>query len=251
MGSLRRAVLTAVSLAAPLLVTAQTPDDFAQDFETMWRRTTSMYAYFDTKATAWADVPGLYADDLRRVKTRDEFVMLLEQVLDELYDPHTQLNTNSAASYRLVPSGADLWAEWRGGRAVITDVRADSDAQRAGIRPNDVVVSINASSITAAVDERVGRSYSRAVANARDWALRSVLAGRHDRPRRLEIRRGDAVRMVELAARDQFATSGREPVRHSQAAPGVGYIRINDRWARCRRSSGSIARSENCAVPGA
>jgi carboxyl-terminal processing protease len=228
MGFCGRAVLAAVSLATPLLVTAQTSDDFAQDFETMWRRTASIYAYFDTRATAWAEMPKLYADDLRRVKTRDEFVVLLEQVIDELYDPHAQLNTNSAAAYRLVPSGADLWAEWNGGRAVITDVRADSDAQRAGIRPNDVVVSINSSPIGDSVDARIGRSYSRATAPAREWALRSVLAGRHNTPRRLEIQRGDNVRIVELAARNQFATSDREPVRYSQVAPDVGYMRVND-----------------------
>src|SRR5580704_12164681 len=205
MRPLSRAVLLSIGITAPLLGTVQTPDDFSQDFNTAWRRTTSMYAYFDTKATAWADVPKLYADDLRRVTTRDEFIALLEQVLDELYDPHAQLNVNSATSPRLVPSGTDLWAEWRGGHAVITNVRADSDAQRAGIKPNDIVVSISNTPIADAVDARLGRSYSHSVAPARDWALRAVLAGRHDTRRLLQIRRDKNIKAVELAGRDQFS----------------------------------------------
>jgi C-terminal processing protease CtpA/Prc len=228
MRPLSRAILLSIGITAPLLGTAQTRDDFSQDFNTAWRRTTSMYAYFDTKATAWADVPKLYADDLRRVTTRDEFIALLEQVLDELYDPHAQLNVNSATSPRLVPSGTDLWAEWRGGQAVITDVRADSDAQRAGIKPNDIVVSISNTPIADAVDARLGRSYSHAVAPARDWALRAVLGGRHDTRRLLQIRQDKTIKAVELAGRDQFSAPRPEPLCYSQIVPGIGYIRFNN-----------------------
>lgn len=227
MRSLCRSLLLTIGGTAPLLLVAQTQDEFRQDFDTAWRETTATYAYFDTKATAWADVPKLYENDLRRVTTRDEFVVLLEHVLDELYDTHAQLSVNVASSPRLVPSGADLWAEWRGGEAVITDVRANSDAQRAGIRPNDVVMSIDDSPIAEAVDARLGRSYAHTVAAARDWALRAVLAGRHNTRRRLQVRRVTTIRMVELAAHDQFGGQT-EPLSRAEIAPGIGYVRFND-----------------------
>jgi carboxyl-terminal processing protease len=193
-----------------------------------WSATAESYAYFDSKATSWADVPKLYAADLERLSTRDQLVVLLEQVLDELYDPHAQLNVNLPASPRLVPSGTDLWAEWRGGEAVITDVRSGSDAQRNGIRPNDVVVSVNGTAIAVAVDARMGRSYPHSTAAARDWALRAVLAGRHNARRVLQLRRGDALRTVELVARDQFAAPAAVPVSRSWIAPGIGGVRFND-----------------------
>lgn len=223
-----RILLFTIGVTAPLLLTAQTQDEFRQDFNAAWRETTATYAYFDTKATSWADVPKLYENDLQRVTTRDEFVVLLERVLDELYDPHAQLTVNVANSPRLVPSGADLWAEWRSGQAVITDVRADSDAQRAGIKPNDVVMSIDKSAIADVVDARLGRSYSHSVAAARDWALRAVLAGRHNTRRFLQIRQDNTIRTVELAARDQFGGQNAEPLSHSEIAPGIGYVRFND-----------------------
>jgi carboxyl-terminal processing protease len=186
------------------------------------------YAYFDAKATSWADVPKLYAGDLAKVRTRDDFVALLEHVVDELYDPHAQLNTNLATSPRLVPSGTDLWAEWRGDKAVITDVRAGSDAQKGGVQPNDVVMGIDNTPISEAVEARLGRSYAHSVPAARDWALRAVLAGRHNTVRLLHLQDGDTIRTVELAARDQFGSRSAEPVSHSRIAPGIGYLRFND-----------------------
>ncbi len=228
MRSLSRTLLLTIGVTAPLLLAAETQYDFRQDFDAAWRGITETYAYFDAKATSWADVPKLYENDLQRMATRDEFVALLEHVLDELYDPHAQLTVNVATSPRLIPSGADLWAEWRSGQAVITDVRADSDAQRAGISPNDVVISIDNTPIADIVDARLGRSYSHSVAAARDWALRAVLAGRHDTPRLLQIRQDHTIRVVALAARDQFGGQNALPLSHSEIAPGIGYVRFND-----------------------
>lgn len=107
----------AFGIAALLSAAGQTPTkaDFSQDFDYAWREIGTTYAYFDAKATAWGDVPRLYAGDLQRVTTREEFVVLLERMVGELYDHHAQLTVNLPTSSRLVPSGTDLWAEWRGG----------------------------------------------------------------------------------------------------------------------------------------
>jgi carboxyl-terminal processing protease len=223
-----RILLLGIGVAAPVWLGAQTHDELRQDFDAAWRAASARYAYFDARATSWADVPRLYADELQRVATRDGLVALLEQVLDELYDAHAQLDVNLANSPRLVPSGTDLWAEWRRAEATIIDVRADSDAQRAGIRPGDVVVSIDGTPIADAVDARLGRSYPHSVAAARDWALRAVLAGRHGVGRLVQLRQGALVRTVELGARDQFGARNPAPVSHSRIAAGVGYVRFND-----------------------
>jgi len=219
-----------IPFAGQLCAADQTPtkDDFIQDFDYVSREIGSTYAYFDAKATSWSDVPRLYRADLQRVTTRDEFVGLLERVLDELYDPHAQLNVNTATSPRLVPSGSDLWAEWRGLMAIVTQVRRDSDAQSAGIKPGAIIVAINSVSIEDAVESRLGRTYPHATPAARDWALRAVLAGHHNAPRVLQVREGGTKRTVELPARDQYGTAAPTLVSHSMIRPGIGYIRLND-----------------------
>jgi C-terminal processing protease CtpA/Prc len=214
-------------VAALASLAAQTAGEFQQDFDTAVRRIASSYAYFDIKATRWSDVAGLYGPDLGRVTTRDQFVNLLERLLDELYDPHAQLTVNLANSPRLVPSGADLWAAWEDGRATITQVRADSDAARAGIAANTVVVAIDGVPIADAVDARMGRSYLHSTGPARDWALRAVLAGRHNARRVLQLREARAVRTVELPAGDQF-TETKPELEYREIGTGIGYIRLND-----------------------
>ena len=216
-----------ICVAVATLPEAQGVDDFRQDFDTAIRRIAATYAYFDLKATRWQEVPGLYEADLRRVGTRDQFIELLERLVDELYDPHAQLTVNLAGSSRLVPSGTDLWAAWERGQATITQVRPGSDAERARIVPGTVVLRIDDLPIADAVEAKLGRAYPHSTPSARDWALRAVLAGRHNEPRRLRIREGTAFRDVQLAAADQ-RTAGRPVVEHMEIRTGIGYIVFND-----------------------
>ncbi len=219
--------ISCAGCAALVSLAGQTAGDFQQDFDAAVRRIASSYAYFDTKATRWSDMADLYGPDLQRVTTRDQFVDLLERLLDELYDPHAQLTVNLANSPRLVPSGADLWAAWERGVATITQVRPDSDAARAGIMANTVVVAIDGVPVDDAVDARMGRSYAHSTGAARDWALRAVLAGRHNSRRVLQLREGRAIRTVELPAADQF-TETKPALEYREIRTGIGYVRLND-----------------------
>src|SRR5690242_15854912 len=111
-----RPVLMCIAL---VLLTAQpqraqvAPDAGAikEDVDALVRYVAENYAYFDQKAIAWPSIPQLYADDLEGVTTMGAFVGVLERIVEELHDHHAHLTTNTADSPRLVPSGADIWAE--------------------------------------------------------------------------------------------------------------------------------------------
>lgn len=203
------------------------PQEYQADYEELCTQIGSTYAYFDTKALQWDQVCKLYRADFAQLQSREQFVSSLEKVIDELYDPHAQLNTNTPKSYRLVPSGTDLWAEWRDGQAVITQVREKSDAARAGIQAGMVVLTLNQQPIAALVEARMGRAYPHSTADARDWALRSVLAGVHGVARVLRLQAGKKSRDYPLAAADQ-SFRGDDPISHSEIRPGIGYILLND-----------------------
>ena len=126
-------------------------EQFTSDFDYMWSTLRDNYAYFDKKQTDWNKVREVYRPMLAEVKRRSDFITLLERVLDELYDNHTSLNTNLKTSPRLVPSGLDLWAEWRQGRAVITQLRHGFSAEQAGLKVGMEIVSINGSPVEEAV----------------------------------------------------------------------------------------------------
>jgi C-terminal processing protease CtpA/Prc len=215
------------AVAAPQ--TTFTRQQYEEDFDFLWQNISDDYAYFDQKQTDWNKVHEIYRPQIQAVKTYGDFVALLEFVLEELYDFHTHLNTNTATSPRLVPSGADIWAEWIKERAILTEVRSESNAEKAGVRTGMQVVSINGIAVAEAVSRRLGKSLRSNDEAAKNWALRILLAGRHNEKRSIEVI-SNGKRKV-LTINDQ---SGSEPVEPKQLLEyrridkDVGYIRINN-----------------------
>lgn len=224
----------ALSFSAPAATrtTAQavlTREQYEEDFDYLWRAVSEEYAYFDRKQTDWNRVREIHRPRLASVATRADFVALLESVLEELYDFHTHLNTNTATSPRLVPSGADIWAEWRGGEAVVTEVRPGSAAERAGVRVSMRIISVGGVPVEEAVRGRVGESVPSRDAAARDWALRALLAGRRNEARVVEVASAGRTRAISITDPPPGAASPARPLlEHRRVGRDIGYIRLNN-----------------------
>lgn len=200
----------------------------------MWSEIGSSYAYFDARRTDWDKVKLLYRPRLKDVASREDFIGILEKVLEELYDPHAHLNTNTAASPKLIPSGTDLWAEWDGDRAVITQVRPGSPAERAGLKPGLEVLGIDGAGVREAVERRLPRALRAPDPHAKDWALRAALAGRRGESRRILAQtgrtRGEYV-LQDPTQDPAAATKDDRPLHHHRLSPDeadIGYIRIHN-----------------------
>jgi carboxyl-terminal processing protease len=231
----RALIVLFVSCAFCLKVSAQqsfSKEQFTADFDHMWSGLRDNYAYFDTKASDWNRVRELYRPMLIGVRSRNDFVTLLEKVLDELYDNHTSLNTNLNSSSRLVPTGLDLWAEWVRGRAIVTQVRHGFSAEQAGLRPGMEIISINGMPIERAVAGRLPKSLTSIRSDARNWALRAVLAGTHDQPRVVAVKNAkESVNRyrLDLPAHNLVDTYQYVPkVEWKMLSGQIGYIKIND-----------------------
>ena len=209
--------------AVPAPQTNFTRQQFEEDFDYLWQNISDDYAYFDQKQTDWKKVKEIYRPQLSAIRTRNEFVGLLETVLEELYDAHTHLNTNTQASPRLIPSGTDLWAEWINGVAIITEVKAGSVADKAGIKIGMQIVTINGHAVETAVSRRVGKSLRANDKAANDWALRTLLAGRHNEKRNIEVITDGKRRALSID--DQPESSERKPLlEYRRMEKNVGYI---------------------------
>ena len=175
-----------------------TPEDATGDFEALWKSVDENYAYFDDKLTRWAEVRKLYRPRLDAVQTKTDLIALFEAMLSELYDSHAHLTVNTADSPPLIPSGTDLWAGWRDGRAVVLDVRRPSSAADAGIRVMDEIATIDGIPVATAVESRIGRSLRAVDDRARSWALRVALAGKRNAPREIGVSRPGGARLVRV-----------------------------------------------------
>jgi len=209
-----------------------TSAEFAADFDFVWSGLRDNYAYFDNKETDWSKVKQLYQPMLAEVKSRSDFVTLLEKLLDELYDDHTNLNTNLKSSPRLVPTGLDVWAEWKNGRAMVTQLRNGFSAEQAGLKIGMEIVSINGLPVRKAVAQRLGKSLKAVNNDARNWALRSVLAGTHEKPRIVEAKNQNgalATYKLDLSAHTTVNSYKYIPrVEWKMLPRKIGYIKIND-----------------------
>lgn len=223
--------LLGAALLAPAAGAAQAGDTLpsghtAEDFDVLWGYVRDNYAYFHRKATDWDSVRVLHRPRAASARTKRDLLAVLEDVMEELYDPHAHLGVNSASSPRLMPTGTDVWAEWREGRATITDVRAGSAAEAAGLRPGMEVVSVDAIPVRDAVRARLPLALRAPDPAAEDWALRAVLAGRRDRPVRIEVAAAQGPRALEFVPGPVAPAEG--PLSASVLPGGVGYVRIHN-----------------------
>lgn len=200
---------------------------YLQDFDALWEEVRGGYAYWHRTHTDWDRVRELYRPRAAQASSRREFLGVLEAVVRELYDSHAHVAANTASSPRLVPSGTDVWAEWRGGRAVITDVRPGSAAERAGVRAGMEVTRIGGRPAAEAAREIMPRALAARDPAAEDVALRVALAGRHDGPVRLELAGEDG-----RARTAEFVPGVYErpdaPLTARRLEGGIGYIRIHN-----------------------
>ncbi len=160
---------------------------FENDFDTFWRQIQTDYPYFAKKATDWQCVKSVYGPQAAATNDRAALIVILEHALDELYDPHATLNVNLGSSTRLIPSGLDVWAEWQGNRAIVTQLRPGARAERTGLRVGMEIVAMNGIPIRKAAEARLGRCLTKPDPAAFNWALLAVLAGRHDTPRSIQV----------------------------------------------------------------
>lgn len=204
MKHLRALLFSLATALSPVLATAagDTPIPIAQalaDFDDFCTFVRTEYAYFDAKKTDWPRACEQHRTQLREPVTRNDFIQVLERALGELYDAHAHLGTNTSTSSRLVPTEAQLVARQVDGRVRVTDVRAGSHAQAAGVREGDEIVAIDDRPVADVVDMFKPRALGAPDGKADHWALQVALVGRHDQPvRRLRLRAGSQERTVEF-----------------------------------------------------
>ncbi len=155
------------------------------------------YAYLPDRHIDPAKLRKIYIAEAGATCEPHAFLGALERMLAELHDHHIEANVNNAASPQLVPTGAEAWAAFHGGRAVIEAVRPGSSLARAGVRAGDEVVSIMGAPAANAVALQAPRALASPDPEASDYTLRVLLAGTHS-ARRIFTVRGGAERKIDL-----------------------------------------------------
>jgi len=175
-------------LLCTIQVSAQTftSKQYKEDFEYFWTTINDNYSYFHKKKVDWNKVKEIYAPQIDTVSSRSSFVTVVEHALYELYDHHCTLNTNTPSSRRLVPTGADIWAEYINGKPVVTEVRKDFGGEISGTTVGMEVVAVNDVPVEKAIMPFLAHTIA-PDPEAKSFALRLVLAGDHQTKRKITL----------------------------------------------------------------
>jgi carboxyl-terminal processing protease len=181
-----KSVVFAILITCSLYGSAQTytSKQYREDFDYAWNSINDNYAYFNKKKIDWDKIKEIYAPQIDTVSSRSSFVTILEHFLYELYDHHCSLNTNNSFSRRLVPTGADIWAEYKNGKPIITEIRKGFGAEMAGITTGMEVIAINDIPVEKAIAPFLAHTND---IEAKSFALRLALAGDHQSKRKITL----------------------------------------------------------------
>ena len=206
-------------------------NEYSEDFLEFWNEVNDNYAYFDKKNTDWNKVKTLYLSAAENAKDRNKLITVFENALEELYDDHFSLNTNLRSSTRLVPSGLDIWAEWTGGKAIITEVRKGFSADYAGLKCGMEIISINGIPVEQAVKERSGKCISGYDAEAFNYVLRMLLAGNYLMNREISVNENGQTKVFKPDEDKRNLTDNYQYnslLDFSILNNNTGYIKINN-----------------------
>jgi C-terminal processing protease CtpA/Prc len=164
-----------------------TTRQYKEDFNYFWTTINDDYSYWDKKQTDWEKVKTIYSPLVDTVTSKKSFVLLLEKVFYEIYDHHASLNTNTSESQRLVPSGADIWAEYLDGKPMITEVKQGSGADKVGIKAGMQIIAMDDVAVEKASLNFSPSCLRKPDIEAKNYALRLLLAGNHSENRKITV----------------------------------------------------------------
>jgi carboxyl-terminal processing protease len=216
------ATLTLAFTVAPLNLSAAAQK--TSDVDLVASFVSNRYAYLDVKQTDWPAAVQYYRAKYAAAASDRARFGVLEAMLDELYDAHTHLTANYRDSWRLV--AYDIWAQPNARGYAVTAVRGESEAQKAGVRAGDALLSIDGSAVSDAIAARRPHFLRSPDTAADEWALLAALSGRHDRARVLGLRDANGKAKTVTIPRD--ANGGTAPASDlsSSKVNGVPYIAI-------------------------
>ncbi len=163
---------------------------YQKDFQEFWEDVNNNYAYLKEQQINWEQVKQIYEAKAAMIKSDDAFIAFLEELLNELYNGHSTLNTNLKSSNRIVPSGQDLYVEKIKEEYVITDIKKNSGAEKSGLKIGQRIVKFNGAAVEPQLAKFLPKYTNNYLPAMYQYALDMLFAGTHDVKRKIEVMEG-------------------------------------------------------------
>lgn len=204
---------------------------YGADAKAMCELVPKVYAFHAERASHWDEACRQAQVEAAAVTTPRQGTTMLEHLVEALWVNHASLGVNTGISPWLVPSGSDMRLEREGESVMVTGGRHDGAADRAGIRPGDVIVSIEGKMPKEAAMARIRTGLDNVSPARMAWALNAAGAGYRGQERQLVVLQGGAQREITLG---NPAPAKIEAPVSARRIGDVGYVRFNDSLGEVR-----------------
>lgn len=199
---------------------------YQKDFDEFWKYVHDNNAYLEKQNIDWAKVKEIYEPKAGTINNNPDFVRLLEEIINELHNGHSSLNTNLETSNKLVPSGADVFVEKIDNKYFISDLRKGFGSELCGLEVGMEIVKFNDEYIDEQLKfflPKYTRSHNLQMTQ---YAISMLFAGTHDKKRKITALKDG---MMKDYFPDDFIPSVSESLLESQVIDEkFGYIKINN-----------------------
>jgi carboxyl-terminal processing protease len=229
--SLPRAVLSAADAASP---TDGTPSHRLsakgrkEVFEKIWKDIHDHYYDPSFNGVNWDEVHERYVPLVAAAKNDPEFYALMSRMTGELHDAHTRFSSPEQWKNFKKQQGvtAGFSVDDVDGKTVVTSVRSNSNAARAGVEPGMVVLSVDGKSIEDRIAEiEKTRPPSSSERATRMFIYGRMFAGPPDSEIKLGLQRADGSSFEAAITRQTYSVA--PDVATDVLPSGSAYIRFD------------------------
>jgi hypothetical protein len=194
-----------------------------EDLDLILNTISNNYVYLEDKSVDFDCLEEYYGKLVSDIKTEEETVLFFEYLLDEFYDNHLTLRTNTNASYRLF---APVYSTIKDGKSIITNVW---QTQIEGLNENIIgaeILRFNGVDFQTMIADFPCHCNDKGLLETREWIANKVLCGRYDQPRNLTIKLLDGS-VVDLDL-DRLIIKSDKGLLSTSRLDNIGLIRINN-----------------------
>jgi len=199
------------------------PVQIQEDLEEILQDIEYNYVYLEEKEIDLNCIREHYQSKIANLKTYGDVVLFFEFLLDEFYDNHLTLRTNTQYSYRLF---APIYVQEQNGQFVITQVW---QTQLTNLNQDIIgaqIITINGKNFYDAINDFPTHCQDKNNPEIKEWIANKVLSGRYNEPRILQLKLRNGVRISFDVDALQFKENN--TLLSVKKEGNIGVIQINN-----------------------
>jgi carboxyl-terminal processing protease len=181
------------------------------------------YVYLPEKNVDINCIKQYYTEQVQNIKTEEETILFFEYLLDEFYDSHLILNTNTNSSFRLY---SPIYLTFKNGKPIISNVW---QKQIKNLEQNIIgaeLLKINGTDFDIAIEQFPTHCNEKESQEVKEWIANKILAGRYNQPRILTLKLNNK-EIVELDL-DKLKIKQNPELLTVTTENNIGIITINN-----------------------